>query len=191
MRHVVLGLVLVAGQPDGGPRPDEIATYYLTEDIDGGESAQFRELESWARRGGAKEIAIIIDSAGGSATEAMALFRAVKGAGLPTRCEVRGMAASGAFLVLQACDKRHAALGSRLGTHRVRALLKQPIVTVEQARVIANDLEAASNAMDALIAARMGIPLAKYREKTANGADWMMTTAEALANRAVDAVVRP
>lgn len=191
MRFVVLGLVLMAGQPDGGPRPDEIATFYLTEDIDGGEADQFRELEQWARRGGAKEIAVIIDSHGGQASAALALFRAIRGAGIPTRCEVRGIAASGAFLVLQACDKRVAALGSRLATHAVRAIMKHPIVTVEQAQAMAADMTATANAMDGLIAARMRLPLAIYRTKIANGETWVMTSAEALANKAVDAVVKP
>lgn len=192
IRAVLIGLVFAAGDA-GAPAqthvPADSAVFRLDQRIVGGEAAVFRELARWAHKGGAKRILVIIDSRGGQAQAALSLYEAIRSSPLPTRCEVRGNAFSGAFLVLQSCSFRVATAESQLSTHRPSAVIPGPmLLTVEAAAETARELAEVANAMDGLIAKRLRMSLASYRVKVA-GVDWDMAAAAALAANAIDAVI--
>lgn len=188
MRSAVLLVLLALSSPKPTP-PDVVARYSLSGDIVGGEAAAVAEIARWARRAGAQELDLLVDSRGGNADEALALYEAVRGAGLRTVCRVPagGTAASGAFLVLQACDVRLVAADARLMMHEPAVIVpERAVVTVNGAAYMAAHLRLLADAMDAIVAKRLGLPLKAYRERVEDGAAWRMTGAEAVRAHAAD-----
>lgn len=163
------------------------ATFSLEHEIRGGEAQALTELARWARKAGAHTLVVTIDSPGGDAGEAISLYRALRDSGLRTRCEVRGLAASGAFLALQGCDVRLMSKGARLATHRPIAYIRGPMsISVELAKQMSDELTSKSAVVDGLIAARLGMTLDAYRVLVANGGIWTMDLEAALRMHAID-----
>ncbi len=146
-----------------------------------------------ARAAGATEVEILINSPGGYLQSSIAMYRALLASGLHSRCEVRGFAASGAFLLLQGCERRAMTWTSTLITHR--PYIKVPVsggaffVTVETASTMANELSGASLDFDIPISRRLGMSLSSYLHRVGNGHNWEMDARDAVLNGAVDEVI--
>lgn len=142
------------------------------------------------------EVSIDIDSAGGDAPSAIAMYKALGSSGLHSTCTVMGKAASGAFLLLQACSVRLASADALLVTHRAYAMLESRsgvriILTPEKAEEIYRELTETSKFFDMAVATRMGLSLVDYMTHVANGAPWEMTGVEALVAHAIDRLLLP
>lgn len=141
------------------------------------------------------EVTVEIDSPGGDSLPALSIYNGLRGSGLRSTCTVRGMAASGAFLVLQGCSVRLAVPDAQLITHRAYAEVSPPPpgvplrITPEMARKLTDSLETLSSAIDTLICRAMKMDSKAYMAKVANGQTWEMTAVEALGARALDRVL--
>lgn len=171
-----------------------VYTYAVAGDITEESAHLFVGWLNRAKRDGATSVRVDISSPGGDATAALDMTRALRASGMTSVCTVRGMAASGAALLLQGCGTRLAVSGSKLIFHRPYGRIWAPMpmkLTPEMARKQADELDRIANETDGQIAQRMGMSMPAYRQKVANGADWEMTASEAMAHNAIDRVVEP
>lgn len=193
MRVVLLTLILLLALPaDATEKPIPCITsavFRLDHSIHGKEAAKLEELIRWAVRGGAKELVIDIDSDGGDAEEGIKIYRAIKASPIPTRCTVHGQAASAAALLLQACQIRVMTKDSRIAIHNPFTRLPiSMMISVEQAKLISDELTTLANVYAGLTAARLHMPLEMFQSRISNGAMWILDANDALKAGAIDAV---
>ncbi len=189
---VVMTFCLVAATAWGSVPPVRqcrTATFLLHNEINEGVAANLQEVIRLAKLTGITELVIDVDSPGGDAVEGLKLYQVIKTAGIHTTCRAGDFVASAAFLAFQACDLRLVAADSTLLTHRVYSVVRSPIITPELATRIATDLAAIAATMDGYIASRLGLTMAQYLEKVGNGHDWEMTSDQAIAAHAADAII--
>ncbi len=185
----LVGMALYGMRPACAVPKPAIPYYAISGDIEAFTPTYFKRFLDGAEASGAKEVHIDIQSPGGNAEAALQMFTDLRASGLHSVCTVYEMAASGAFLVLQACSVRIAMPESQLVTHRVYATVPSPRITVEDAIKMASELGALALRMDILIAQRLGMSRSSYAEKVKDGENWEMTPEEALAAHAVDIVL--
>lgn len=105
-------------------------------------------------------INILINSPGGSVFAGIQLVEAIhiaQNRGVTIRCAVSTMAASMAFIILAECDERYAFSNSLLLFHPASVGIMFGVLRAEQARAIAEDLEAINDDMSDLMKAAMGV----------------------------------
>lgn len=182
---VLLAVLGCAGHAHalGAPGP-----YMLVGPIVEGEGAFFADWIARSKRAGVKRLDVVIHSNGGELDEAEIMIKALRGAGIPSRCEARGLVASAAFLVFEACDRRAMVHGARLLIHRV-SVSSHGTWTLEELQRVVADLAASIDAVDTAVARRLGMPLAAYRARlAAEGGEWVMDEDAAIDANAVDVV---
>lgn len=135
----------------------------------------------------AKKPVLYIDSTGGHLYASMAIAQAIRARG-DVKCVVRGLAASGAFAVLQACQERYMTNASKLSTHEPR-IGTEPVERVGLTLILGR-LEAMAEMWNMTCRQRLKLTAAEYRAKV-YGRDWTMEAAEALKVGAVDRVIAP
>lgn len=140
---------------------------------------------------GDKVINFRINSFGGSVFDGLDLIQQVTDArarGVWVRCVVDTKAMSMGFVFLQtACDDRMMTPRAVLLTHNGSTGAQGTVDDLEEAMQM---VRALNDAMARVCAARMGMPLERYKAKIRRHA-WTMSADEALAVRAVDRVVDP
>ncbi len=112
-------------------------------------------------------INIIINSPGGSVPAGLQLVEALhiaKARGVTVRCAVTNLAASMAFIILSECSERYALSNSLLLFHPARAMLMFATLKAEDARYMAEELEAINFEMCDRLELSMGIASAKHKE---------------------------
>lgn len=105
-------------------------------------------------------INIVINSPGGSVFAGIQMVEAIhiaQNRGVKVRCAVSTMAASMAFIILSECDERYAFSNSLLLFHPASVGIMFGVLRAEQARAIAEDLEAINDDMSDLMKAAMGV----------------------------------
>lgn len=193
---IVLGLAMILwGLWPAFGAPPRVWVTAITGDLTPTHAELFGLGLEAAKKAGVTELHVFIDSPGGAMAAGFAIGRALKTSGIRSRCVVTGEAASAAFLVLQACDRRVATKHAVLATHQPYLMLPLApgaaacFVNVETLVEAAHHLAATVAVHNGLVAARLGLSLAAYGAKVAEGRVWLMTPAEALAARAVDEVL--
>jgi len=142
---------------------------------------------SAAKDRGDKSVVLRINSPGGSVFAGFAIVHAIEELGIPVHCTVDGMAASAAFVVLQACSTRTASKRSMLMIHKASARGEFG-GGEDEFRNTADFLRVINAAMVAHCAGRMGMTDADFDAKIAGAREWWLTPSEALAARALDTV---
>lgn len=137
--------------------------------------------------GHVKDPVLVLDSPGGSVQPALEIAWAVRLHG-NVRCIVVGMAASGAFGILQQCKVRLMTSDAKLGTHEVKVVWNGPIDRYE-ARGASRALERAAEAWNTLSCWRLKITLEEYVERV-RGRDWTLDAQEAIAVGAADGILQ-
>jgi ATP-dependent protease ClpP protease subunit len=155
--------------------------YTLSGPISQGEEIFF---QAWLKT--AKNPRVLIHSPGGSMGTSLAMMDAITAHG-SVRCEVRGVAASGAFGVLQACKWRAVVSSGRLMTHEPSVIVPMPIDR-EFARMLCPDIESKSDQWNRRMGARLKVSPEEY-DRRVLGQDWNLTAKEALAVGAVDEIL--
>jgi ATP-dependent protease ClpP protease subunit len=192
VRSLLFALAILLASPSAIATEDNSAVYHLSGDIREGRAESIRELARWARRGGARELLILIDSNGGNAQEGLAIFNAIHSSGISTKCIVEGTASSAASLALMGCQVRVAKKDSIVIFHNPIVGIDRPgAITVEMAADMDLKLSTLADAYAAIVACRLGISVQEYRRKIANGALWTLNASEALQARVVDMVSIP
>lgn len=144
-------------------------------------------------KSGAKDVTIRIDSGGGSIVLGNRWLRFAedlkKTNGLHVSCVVDGFAASMAAVILESplCDSRLATQRSIILFHNGSSGARGTVEEMKQAGTL---LGAFNESMALVVAARLGVSVAVYQAKIANG-DWAMSVTEALSVNVLDAVVSP
>lgn len=140
-----------------------------------------------AGKANAAAVTIHINSPGGSVISALAIMQAIENAGRPVHCIVDGMAASAAFVILQACTTRVGSKRSLLMIHEASVSgeigggVNEFINVIEFLRVI-------NATMVTHCAARMGLSEAAFAEKISGGKEYWLTAKEALTAHALDSI---
>lgn len=136
-----------------------------------------------------KEIRIVIDSQGGDTRSGMAIVKMIERYPAKVTCVVDGDASSMALVILQSCDRREMTPRSTLMAHEVMMVVDGRM-TAEELRANASSTEATNNqAMQMTFAKSKVKPADGLAKIRANGGQWWMNSAEALAVGLVDAVV--
>lgn len=111
-------------------------------------------------------INLIINSPGGSVPAGLQLVEAVhiaQSRGVTVRCAVTTLAASMAFILLSQCDERIALANSLLLFHPARAFVFMGALKAEDARYMAEELEAINADMADMLEESMGIVTAEQK----------------------------
>lgn len=186
-RHLVILLLLACCS--SSPLPPATPSYLVVPDAYALMGSVDRQdpgyLLAWLAKAGPRPW-LVIDSPGGDLEPSLAIAAAVARRG-DVRCLVRGMAASGAFAVLQSCAHRAMTAASTLMTHEPSWSLDGSFDRYEMRRDLA-DLEQAADRWNQLCARRLLVTTAEYLERV-RGRSWQMTAEEALRVGAVDEVV--
>ena len=132
-------------------------------------------------------IDVVIDSPGGSATAAFTIMRAILGAGRPVHCRVTGLAASAAFVILQACTVRSAADSALFMMHEASASgeMSGGVRTYQN---VTNYLGVINRTMVRHCARRIGIKDSELAARIEGGREWWLTADEALAAHVIDGI---
>lgn len=112
-------------------------------------------------------INLIINSPGGSVPAGLQLVEAVhiaQARGVTVRCTVTTLAASMAFILLSECDERYALANSLLLFHPARAFVFMGALKAEDARYMAEELEAINLDMIDLMEGSMGVVTASEKQ---------------------------
>lgn len=112
-------------------------------------------------------INLVINSPGGSVVAGSQLIESVHIAqqrGVKVRCAVTNLAASMAFLLLTECDERYALSSSLLLFHPARAMIMFAALKAEDARYMAEELEAINVAACDRMEGSMGIVTAAQKK---------------------------
>lgn len=132
-----------------------------------------------------KSPVLVINSPGGEMDASIMIADAIKAKG-GVRCFVSGLAASGAFAILQACSFRAMSKDSLLGSHEPSMAVNTPFDRFES-RAITERLEASTKAWNDRCRARLKVSQAEY-EARVKQSKWNMDASEALRVGAVDIV---
>jgi len=111
-------------------------------------------------------INIIINSPGGSVPAGLQLVEALhiaQSRGVKIRCAVTTLAASMAYILLSQCDERYALANSLLLFHPARSFIFMGAIKAEEARYMAEELEAINKDMGQLLESSMGIVTAQQK----------------------------
>lgn len=138
-----------------------------------------------------KNATLRIDSPGGEIFLGLKWIQLVtdlkKRTGLHITCIVDGSAYSMAAVILESpvCDVRLATPSSTILFHNGKGSAQGTVEAIEQGAQL---LEAMNGALACLVADRMQMTPAEYRERV-RGRDWVMAVPEALANHVIDGIV--
>lgn len=130
-----------------------------------------------------RRVVIEIDSPGGSVFAAIRLQKAIERHDKAVMCVVDGLAASAAFVTLQACTSRYATARSMLMAHTAS------LGTKGQEHDLRNGAEAlrvVNWGMIEFCARRMGMAHEAFESHVANGAEWYLSQADGLTFKALD-----
>lgn len=130
-----------------------------------------------------RAVVVEINSPGGSVFGALEMQKAIEAHPHPVLCMVDGMAASAAFVTLQACDVRTMTPRSILMAHEASLRAGGQLTQVVNAEAL---LRALNKAMALFVTGRMGMDLATYEAKVSNGKEWWIPADEARAVNAID-----
>lgn len=111
-------------------------------------------------------INLIINSPGGSVVAGMQLVESLHIAqerGVKIRCAVTNLAASMAFILLAECDEKYALSNSLLLFHPARAMLMFAALRAEDARYMAEELEAINTDACERLESSMGVVTAAHK----------------------------
>lgn len=141
-------------------------TVRVSGEIGGGVLGIASKIEVMSRSSN-EPINIIINSPGGSVPAGLQLVEAVhiaQSRGVKVRCAVTTLAASMAFILLSQCDERMALANSLLLFHPARAFVFMGALKAEDARYMAEELEAINADMADLLEESMGVVTAEQKE---------------------------
>ncbi len=140
---------------------------------------------------------VYISSPGGNAVAGLAIYEALKEYPGHVTCTVGPLAASAAFLILQACDYRIADARSALLTHRLsittsgedpnRLTPEEFLIDSIERMKAAQYAIALARELDTIIAQRLKLSIVEYLKRV-DGKDWEMTAEEALKANAIDEI---
>jgi ATP-dependent protease ClpP protease subunit len=130
-----------------------------------------------------RPVVIEIDSPGGGIFAAQDIQKAIERHDKPVFCVVDGMAASAAFVTLQACTSRYATSRSLLMAH------EGSVSTKGQSQELTNGAEllrVLNWGMAAFCARRMGIAVEAFQAHVSGGQEWWLSQADAMREHAID-----
>lgn len=134
----------------------------------------------------AKNPRVLIHSPGGNMITSMLIMDMIKAHG-KVRCEVRGIASSGAFGILQACKTRYMSIFGRLLTHAPRIAV-DGVLDEPAAESLTADLKEKTKMWNAAMCSRLKMTVDEYTKKV-RGQDYTMDVKEALLVGAVDGII--
>lgn len=137
------------------------------------------ELKACAGR----PVVIEFDSPGGGIFAAQDMQKAIERHDKPVLCVVDGMAASAAFVTLQACTTRYATTRSILMAHEGSMGVKGQTVELENSAEL---LRVLNWGMAAYVAHRIGCTVEEFQARIANGREWYLTQADAIREHVID-----
>jgi ATP-dependent Clp protease protease subunit len=184
MKAAVVAL-LVALTPGlaGAVDPHE---FNIFEEIEDFTATTVKDEVKKAKDEKAPEIVIHINSPRGSILSGLDIISTLRLGKIPTRCVVEGVAASMAAVIFEACDKRQVQPYAVLLFHE--GLVPMTGGRVRELNGMVNGLKAMNHAIAVLVSKRLGMTVAEYEEKVAQG-DWWLTSDTIMAARAADEVL--
>lgn len=219
LRVLVLAVVaLIAGPAAAKPYlsipapPQGTSVFVVQGDITALTGAAFAAMMA-AAESAKTDVVVYISSPGGQVDAALDIYNLLHNSKLKSTCVVLDQASSSAFLILQGCKARWAAPGATMVAHQVRTpvqgqgrlapdqppgdyaaiyeLMNEAMLTevVTTLQVSLAKHKTAAAALDAAIAARLGLTLIQYRARIADGKEWRLTSTTALAAHAIDGVL--
>lgn len=180
MRKLLLCVVLLASLSSPA-RAESEAPFHLVGPITEEIVPHFQE---WIKV--TKAPVVIIDSQGGLMDASIEIRNAIKAHG-KVRCQVRGMAYSGAFAILGGCAVREMTKASKLMTHEPKVVVRNPVDRLELWELFMHVMKATQD-WNALCRERLKMTAAEYEAKV-KGTDWFLDWQEALKVTAVDRVL--
>lgn len=130
-----------------------------------------------------RTVVITIDSGGGEIFAAQTMQKAIEAHDRPVLCVVDGLAASAAFVTLQACTTRYMTERSILMAH------EGSVSTGGQSQELTNGAEllrVLNWGMAAFCARRMGISVETFQSHVSGGQEWWLSQADAQREHAID-----
>lgn len=130
-----------------------------------------------------RAVVIAIDSGGGEIFAAQTMQKAIEAHDRPVLCVVDGLAASAAFVTLQACTSRYMTERSILMAH------EGSVSTGGQSTELTNGAEllrVLNWGMAAFCARRMGTTVEAFQSHVSGGQEWWFSQADALREHAID-----
>jgi ATP-dependent protease ClpP protease subunit len=187
LKALALSLMLLLTRTQPVPPPIPHITFAAR--VDAKSVAQAIRFLEQANADNPQAIVLEISSPGGEVDAGFLLMKAVERSHAPVVCVVDGEAASMAFAILQSCSRRAMTTRSSLLAHQISVSVQNFGGNEKDWRNVAEMLRVAGEALDRHCAHRLHVNFEEYRAKIADGKDWWMTPAEALAVGAVDQVV--
>ncbi len=137
---------------------------------------------------GATALVIEFNTPGGSVDDGFRLAKAIEASPIPVHCIVDGEAASMGFYLLQSCTTRTMTDRSSLMAHEPAIGVGSFYGQKVKWQNIFERLRVMSSSLNHHMAKRLNISFEEFQKRVDNK-DWWMTSEEALAVKAVDAVV--